>query len=237
MKKIALVLFLMTWGAAAHSAECGKVDNSSFTFNFQNGKIRSFAVDVRSGKLFVTKANSPKLFGDVEERFVGKSYDSRYDMGLFICLDKFSIKIRNYDNKERKYAYTEEHRLWEKGSIVAMYPQAANLGDLADQMGEFFDSEELADFNYTYKVIGNNDPNYLEVTKKANELVQQRDELLKPQGEVYEYTIYALFKAGELKGYVIVIDDYIDHSLWDGSGVSYYLDVQLNVNDEVEWTG
>lgn len=42
---------------------------------------------------------------------------------------------------------------------------------------------------------------------------------------------------GFVAGYIIAIDDYIDHPLWDGSGVYYFLDKHGTEVTDVDWTG
>jgi hypothetical protein len=42
---------------------------------------------------------------------------------------------------------------------------------------------------------------------------------------------------GEVVGYILNVDDYIDHSLWDGSGVHYYYDTFGTEITSVYWSG
>lgn len=48
---------------------------------------------------------------------------------------------------------------------------------------------------------------------------------------------YEIIKDGDVVGYVVSVWDYIDHPLWDGSGVTLYFDLDGALVTDVSWSG
>lgn len=109
---------------------------------------------------------------------------------------------------------------------------------LADDIGEYFSEDNLSEQGFTYKVLSQNEFSH-QLEKLSNKLVEDRQkELSAVNAEVYSTTIYAVYRNGVVVGYIISINDSYDNEpLWDGSGVTHYISVQMAVVESVEWVG
>lgn len=59
-----------------------------------------------------------------------------------------------------------------------------------------------------------------------------------PNGDAFPSDeAYAIVRDGRTVGYVLPIEHAIDHPLWDGSGVHFYVDAEGEVVTDVPWTG
>jgi len=234
MKHICGLVLMMLLSLNSFGADCGKV--SSYSFDYDTGSVVGFFIDLKFKKVRVTKDNSPKLATVVRD-YVWDA-KSLNDVGLFVCLDKYSTYVKNYKGKKRSYARVQEYRLWNKGTFLGQSPANMEMKDLADQVGEYFSAYNTEVDGHVFKNLDNNSlPAKLE--KKVESIVEERNEYLAPQGGVYSYSVIEVLNAetGELIGYVVAIEDGIDHPLWDGSGLTIYLDKKLTVVDSVEWSG
>ncbi len=112
------------------------------------------------------------------------------------------------------------------------------MSELVDEMGEYFDESITLNQNYALAVVPVKEQSS-ELYAAVEKLVKKRNEQLEPQGTVYEATVYKVYNMqnNRVVGYVVVILDSIDHPLWDGSGETSYLTLDLVVVDSVEWSG
>jgi molybdopterin converting factor small subunit len=112
------------------------------------------------------------------------------------------------------------------------------MSELVDEMGEYFDESVTLNETYALSALETEDLS-TELYAAVEKLVKKRREQLQPQGDVYEATVYKVYNKqnNTVVGYVVAILDSIDHPLWDGSGETAYLTLDLVVVDSVEWNG
>jgi molybdopterin converting factor small subunit len=115
-------------------------------------------------------------------------------------------------------------------------PTNTTMDELIDHMGEYFSEDEVHDFGLGYDYVKKSEISK-KLAKAIKAAVDDRNEWLAPQGSVYDYEVYKIHDDENIVGYIIAIHDDIDHPLWDGSGVTVYLDLDFSVIDEVTWEG
>ncbi len=110
------------------------------------------------------------------------------------------------------------------------------MTEIAAEMGEYFDVGFALE-SYALEVMSSGDMSAALKTK-VDSLIEKRNEDLYPKGGVYEAVVYKVVNKnnGSLAGYIVYIKDYIDHALWDGSGVTVYLAINLVVVDYVPFS-
>ncbi len=92
---------------------------------------------------------------------------------------------------------------------------------------------------YLYYISADKLPKH--ITLKGVELTKERAEEIRTYDEnsgsafLDEESQYEIRRYGELIGYVIHIGDVIDHPLWDGSGILYYLNLDGTVITYADW--
>jgi hypothetical protein len=115
--------------------------------------------------------------------------------------------------------------------------------DLAAELGEYVSSEDMpanVKSISTKKLPAN-------VQKKLNTLIASRADYICPRdartnecvnGAMDSEEHYIILNQGKVIGYILNVYDYIDHPLWDGSGIYHYLrSSDLKVLTSSSWEG
>jgi hypothetical protein len=234
------ISFIVLMSSSAFSAECGKLQD--LAYNSSTGLLKSFKVATRTKLIRITANNSKSL---VEAVYNAKNeLDYGNSPEFFVCLDKYKIVTKKYNGKELTYANVNHFRLWNKGEFLMSVPAQATteeptnttMDELIDHMGEYFSEDEVHDFGLGYDYVKKSEISK-KLAKAIKAAVDDRNEWLAPQGSVYDYEVYKIHDDENIVGYIIAIHDDIDHPLWDGSGVTVYLDLDFSVIDEVTWEG
>jgi len=144
-------------------------------------------------------------------------------------------------------ALSDDFDLKFKASIAQTNLQLAHgfIREFADEVGEYADWWELEQAGAIKAVTYGALPLYIQqaFTKKLADhnayLNPYPGEPNTEHGEAFfseEYGFVEILKDGSVVGYVLNIDEYIDHPLWDGSGIHVYFDSWGTVIESVEWS-
>lgn len=112
------------------------------------------------------------------------------------------------------------------------------IRDIADEVGEYFWGEDDPD---TFKPIRFDElPAGVQATARDRE--SHLDEALEHQWDdngaaISDEGPFEIHHEGQLIGYVVSIDYWIEDSLFDGGGTTVYLNTLGDVVEEVEWWG
>jgi len=112
------------------------------------------------------------------------------------------------------------------------------IQDIADEVGEYFWGEDDPD---TFKPIDFDAmPEVVQATARSRE--DSLDEAMSHQWEdngagISDEGPFEVVHEGQVIGYVVGIDYWIEDSLFDGGGTTIYLNTLGDVIDEVEWWG
>lgn len=118
------------------------------------------------------------------------------------------------------------------------------IKELAREFGEYFHYQDEELGKHIKEISFKDLP--AKIRKFAETQANQRTEELRaynPYDENWDYARpadeqFAIIKDGVIIGYVVSIWDSIDHPLWDGSGVYFYIRAEtLEVITDMEWTG
>jgi hypothetical protein len=133
-----------------------------------------------------------------------------------------------------------EHQLaWSATATPEGGDHRAAILAIAEELGEFADWGSIGD--RAVPVARGELPGV--VIAAFDDLLEDRIHDNKQTGEDNtaffreEAPFHELREAGDAIGYAVEIDDFIDHPLWDGSGVVIYVEVDGTVVADVEWSG
>ena len=197
-------------GNGAHGGDCG-----GFTYT-----ITEFARSTKYGHIEEgqTRPITMQMKVAVENPANGDLYDATLTRELN---SKFELKFK---------AEIAETGLQEiHDYILQLADDAGEYGDWWDE--EVQDKVRVIEFD---ALPAEMQTRFAQVLADVAEENQEHD-----GGAMYsgEMPFLEILMDGEVVGYVLNVDDYIDHSLWDGSGTHFYFDTYGTVIASVYWSG
>jgi len=128
---------------------------------------------------------------------------------------------------------------WEVTPPSGRQDRDAYISDLADEIGEYFDG--WGDERFRAIALADIPGEVMAVAEaRAQNTTEEwrRDQPDSTDGAgVYDEAFEILGPDGEVAGYVIMIEYYIDDTLFDGGGETLYMDKLGRVVEGVEWWG